>query len=1399
MYNPVATYRLQFHKEFTFNDFEQIISYLQKFGVKTIYASPVFKSVPGSTHGYDGIDPTQINPEIGNDRQLSVINKKLKEADIGWLQDIVPNHMGVHADNAWLNDVLEKGKQSAFASFFDTGLTNDLYNDVRIMMPSLGKPLDEVIKDNELQLAYENKRLVFKYYDNYWPLNIQSYSKLLSNGLASETVQKGVKALNKLQRSTDTASLSTNWQNWLNTQAKNTEMVAAVNEAIAAANQNQELLTELAGLQYYRLCSWQETDTNINYRRFFTVNTLMCINIQDEAVFTKYHSFIKKLVSDGTFQGLRIDHIDGLYDPEKYLQNLRQLAGDETYIVAEKILEQGEELPSRWPIQGTTGYDFLAQLNNLLTDSSSEKKFTAFYNRLTGDTMPVYDQILQKKAYILFTHMQGELENLTNYLFKLKLAGNSELKGIGKNIFKNAIAQVLIHCPVYRFYGNSLPLVKEEADALEKIFTAVIKEHKELKPAIDALATLLLEKPKEGNGKLNDKILRFYQRLMQFSGPLMAKGVEDTLMYTYNRFVAHNEVGDAPDAFGMDTKAFHKLMKQRQKLWPLALNGTSTHDTKRGEDVRTRLNVLTAVPELWLDAVKEWEQLAQGANAPTPGDRYFIYQTILGAYPMPGQPEDDFANRLGEYLTKALREGKTNSDWADPNEDYEQATLNFANKLLDQQGSFWQSFNNLFPAIADHGIINSLSQVLLKFTCPGVPDVYQGCELWDLSMVDPDNRRPVDYELRNQLLSKQLPADVEEKFLQLWENRYDGHIKLWLTHQLFKIRDQESDLFANGEYIPLKIKGAYKENVIAFARRYKNQWLIVAAPLYTAAITSEQISTINIDWKDTRIILPAETPDNWQNLLTQKSGSIKNESIDVNTAFEIMPLALLMFEQPENDRGSGILMHITSLPSAFGIGDVGPAAKTFANFLSTAGQKYWQLLPLNPTGADQQYSPYSSGCSMAGNALLISPILLAKDGLLTEAELSAYHLPVTDKVDYTKAEENKKAIFAKAWQNFKSGKFQSLNKNFQAFCEKEAFWLNDYALYSAIKHANNEQPWYQWPKDLKSRNANAIVRAEKLYAKEINYFKWLQFMFFRQWHQLKNYCHTLNIQLFGDLPFYVSYDSSDVWANQQYFALDRQGNMTGIAGVPPDYFSEDGQLWGMPVYRWDILKQNGYQWWISRLQKNMELFDLLRLDHFRAFSAFWQVPAGETTARNGKWVQGPAGDFFNAVKQALGNLPFVAEDLGDIDEPVFTLRDEFALPGMKVLQFAFGDTMPQSLYIPHNYQPNFFVYTGTHDNNTTIGWFNQDVNTDIIKQIGQYTGIAPKQKNIGEILMRMAYASTAKVAILPMQDVLALDERSRMNNPSQQGNNWQWRMLPKLVEPDTAADLLRLVKMYNRQ
>ncbi|CAM4125553.1 4-alpha-glucanotransferase/malto-oligosyltrehalose synthase,TIGR02401 [Pedobacter westerhofensis] len=1330
MLNPISTYRIQFHKDFTFKDFDGIIPYLKELGITTIYASPVLEASPGSMHGYDTVNPGQINPEIGTLEELRALSARLKSLNMAWIQDIVPNHMAFHPNNQWLMDVLEKGDQSDYDGFFDINWSGD--SKLPLMVPFLGSTVEEAIAKQELKLIQRDSGIKLQYFETEWPVN---------------------------------------------------DKVKDVNMPLQAA----------IDLQYYRPCSYKETDYKINYRRFFTVNSLICLNMQDEKVFTAYHRLIKTLLEEGVFQGLRVDHIDGLYDPETYFARLRRLAGEETYIVVEKILEEGEEVPADWPVEGTTGYDFLAQVNNLFTARKAKKKFSKFYESISGENKGVERLIRQKKAGILGDHMAGELDNLYQLFLELRLAEETQLNALKPGALKDAIGQLLICFPVYRFYGNQLPLdVKYHgmmADVLKEI--EVVKS---LGGAVEVLRHVLLTKPfEQADQDYNDRITLFYLRCMQFSGPLMAKGVEDTLMYTYNCFIGHNEVGDAPAAFGIRKKDFHQLMQNRLQMLPHTMNGTSTHDTKRGEDVRARLNVLTDQPELWIAKVKEWRKLnkeiAGGLDA---NDEYFIYQTLTGSYPMPGMEPDNYTERLQAYLEKALREGKVNSNWTDPDTDYEGLVKEFILGILDQSAPFWKSFAAFHRKIADFGILNSLSQLVLKFTCPGMPDTYQGTELWDLSLVDPDNRRPVDYQQRQEWL-QELAAGGDLK--ALWEERYNGKIKLYLTHLLLEQLKPFADLLSSGEYLPLEVKGRFANEVFAFARKKDKQWLVVAVPLHPAQRMKEL--ELDMDWGDTSITLPLRSSFHWKNLSDGTAGTGHTAEIAVATLFDAFPLGLLTLEEIDNPRGAGVLLHVTSLPSVHGIGDIGLEAYLFMDFLAQAEQKYWQLLPLNPIGADQAYSPYSSVSAMAGNDLLISLVGLFNEYFIDLRLLDKKKFEAADEVDFEKATAFKNKMLLKAYEGW-GEIFGGNDEDFDNFCEKEKDWLDDFALYTVLKENQEGKPWVDWYPAYRDRDAGRLGQFAADYTDELKFVKWKQFKFAEQWADIRQYAAAAGIELYGDLPFYVSHDSADVWANQEFFGLDEEGKMMGIAGVPPDYFNDEGQLWGMPVYNWENMKADGYQWWIRRIRKNIELYDLLRLDHFRAFADYWEVPAGERTAVNGVWKTGPGSDFFQVLKKEFPEMPFVAEDLGEISQGVYDLRDEFGLPGMKVLQFAFGEDIGLTDHIPHNFKSdNFVVYTGTHDNNTTRGWYETDAAEVERKNLNKYTGARVGANDVHKVLSRLAYASVARIAVLPMQDILGLDGKSRMNIPASVKANWKWR-LKELPGKDVAKKLSSWVRIYGR-
>jgi 4-alpha-glucanotransferase len=487
-------------------------------------------------------------------------------------------------------------------------------------------------------------------------------------------------------------------------------------------------------------------------------------------------------------------------------------------------------------------------------------------------------------------------------------------------------------------------------------------------------------------------------------------------------------------------------------------------------------------------------------------------------------------------------------------------------------------------------------------------------------------------------------------------------------------------------------------------------------------------------------------------------------------------------------RASGILLHPTSLPSQYGIGDFGPAAYHFIDWLSAAKQHLWQVLPLGPTGYGD--SPYQCFSAFAGNPLLISPEFLAQDGLLDQTALESLRTPFGP-VDYGRIIPAKFDLLYRAYQAWKQ---QTESDDYRAFVESERRWLEDYALFMALKNHFGGASWPNWPSELALRNPEAIERAKQEHADAIGYYSFLQYQFAKQWQALRTYAHQRKINIIGDIPIFVAYDSADVWAQPAIFDLKADGTPNAVAGVPPDYFSATGQLWGNPLYRWDVLAQRGFDWWIDRVASTLKLVDIARIDHFRGFAAYWAVPSGESTAINGQWVPAPGFELFEALRAALGDLPIIAEDLGLITDDVYQLRDHFGLPGMRVLQFAFADESATN-FLPHNYTPNSVAYPGTHDNDTVVGWF-QKASPEERNRALRYTGTDGSA--IHWDFIRWLFASVANSVIVPLQDVLGLGDEARMNMPSTTGGNWSWRYQPSDLTPELAARLAELSYTYER-
>ncbi len=894
MYNPISTYRLQLNSIFKLKDAEAILPYLFKLGIKTIYASPVLEAVKGSNHGYDVTNPLKINPELGTAEDFDSLVQKVHDYKMGWIQDIVPNHMAYSTENPWMYDVLEKGEHSEYYEFFDIIENHpnpELKN--KLMLPFFGKPTGELIEDNELSVVFTPGGFKLKYFENEYPLSAGAYSKVL---IAGGKFPLPAPAAEFLDEENLFHGFDEKRQKLAETHYESAEMRDYITECLKNINNSRDKLKEVVDALYYYPCFWRDTETKINYRRFFTINSLICLNMNSEKVFTKYHQLIYKWIQEKLIDGLRVDHIDGLFNPTRYLERLRKLAGPDVPVYVEKILEEDETLPPHWTVQGSTGYDFLSLVNNLLTNRDNGPVFNSFYNDWTKQKITYDDVFYNKNRFILYKRLAGELDNLTRRCLTLQ----SILKqDIDEQKIKAAIGEFLVACPVYKVYNSPSKFMEHDTGMVKMIGEKAIKKNPDNKDALKMLLDLFLLKL-PGSRNESKKVDVFFRRCMQFAGPLMAKGIEDTAFYSFNPFIAHNEVGDSPGYFGISSEKFHHAMEERLKNMPLTMNAISTHDTKRGEDARARLNVLSDMPVEWMDETRQWRELnkmhkkkIEDREIPSPNDEYLIYQVLCAHLPMNGKAGEPFLERLQEYLVKAMREAKVNSSWSNPDEDYENETLNFITKIFSEDSEFPGRLAYFMEELIPHGIVNSITQVILKNTLPGVPDTYQGTEKWNLSFVDPDNRRPVDYlKLSERLedLEKQYADDPAQLAEDLFSDPLTGQLKQWVTWLTLKERLNYPGLFLEGSYIPLKVIGKYRKRVIAYYRSHQEQQIIVILPLSTATLMGDYL------WEDTQIRLPDPVPPTMINLLTGEQIETA-KTIDLEEVFDIVPFAILRNNQ----------------------------------------------------------------------------------------------------------------------------------------------------------------------------------------------------------------------------------------------------------------------------------------------------------------------------------------------------------------------------------------------------------------------------------------------------------------------------------------------------------------------
>ncbi|MGK7397480.1 MAG: malto-oligosyltrehalose synthase [Candidatus Cyclobacteriaceae bacterium M3_2C_046] len=909
MYIPSATYRIQLFNQFKFKDLEKIVDYLDDLGISTIYASPMLQSRQGSTHGYDSVNPEAIDPEIGTYQEFQQLGQQLKQRNMGWLQDVVPNHMAFSPLNPWLNDVIEKGRRSRFHTYFDINWDHpnpDLQH--KLLVPFLGSSLEEILSKGELKLVFETRGFTLKYFDNEYPVSVESYHQLMVlgkqfiseiNASSDDDMEIYLGLMDEINEILQEPVFPDNRWEILKKELhefylKTLVFRGLIDKIIQRVNADKAQMKYLLDAQHFKLAHWQTTEQEINFRRFFTINDLICLQIEDPIVFEHYHRFLKKMYDEGLIQGIRLDHIDGLFNPGQYLRTLREQFGDDLYLTVEKILEWEEHLPAFWPIQGTTGYGFLATLSHFFTDWRNQDNFDQIYHQWIGDEPDYHQLVMDKKHFMLTQRMGGELNNLMMLMEWLNLWPAEE--SFNQKRVKEALAVFLVAHPVYRIYSTRYPLSQKSLSILRRTLDYAIVRKPDLKRELEFIFDLFTSTKADSQLALDNKMY-FLMRCQQFTGPLEAKGVEDTTFYLFNRLISHNEVGDKPEIFGISHQEFHERMMERMALHPLSMNATATHDTKRGEDMRVRINVLSELPDEWKIQVNNWKEINKKfikhkeKAIPAPNDEYFIYQTLVGAFPVDGKIDQTFSTRIKDYMIKVVREGKINSNWSDPNQIYEFGICDFIDRILEPNHDFLNAAQPFIQMVTQFGIIYSMAQTLMKVTCPGVPDVYQGCELWDLSLVDPDNRRPVDYELRKKMLEA-LKQQEFISFENLMDQKESGLVKFYTLYKSLQARRKHNDIFNQGKYIPLRFGGKHNWHAVGYIRQYRDQWMMVIIPRHLVLLINPGDFPLAEVWEDTYAILPAQGPNHWENIFTGEKTK-NGDKFEIGEVLSRFPIALL--------------------------------------------------------------------------------------------------------------------------------------------------------------------------------------------------------------------------------------------------------------------------------------------------------------------------------------------------------------------------------------------------------------------------------------------------------------------------------------------------------------------------
>jgi (1->4)-alpha-D-glucan 1-alpha-D-glucosylmutase len=912
---PVATYRLQFSDDFTFDDAARIVPYLAALGITHIYASPWLKARPHSTHGYDVVDHNAINPAFGGADGLDNLTHTLQRHGLGHILDFVPNHMGVGSSNPYWSDILEFGRHSPYAAFFDISWRiGARHLRDKILLPILGEHYGDALEQGKLKLRFDalNGRFNIWYGQYRLPMHYTHYERLVQiaatrvddtaarNALLAIASSFGVisdqnppdarKTVRKLQRRLAKVCAA---------HGSGCDVLAADLLENKEPQQRLAIIHALLEDQHYHVAYWAAAADEINYRRFFNINDLAGLRMETRALFRRSHKLIGRLIDEGALQGLRIDHVDGLFNPLRYCTQLQELArrsdGDEPfYVLVEKILARHERLRQDWPVAGTTGYEFAVALSGLMVDSRFESAMTNTYAQFISDAPDFVDILRESKIFVIDAMFRAELQVLSHRLHRLAQT-HWRSRDYTRGALKLALREIVIHFPVYRTYVGDETTAEDRRD----IDWAVAQARKSWRaPGREVLdfvyGVITADFARSDSGYEPADVIRFARRFQQFTSPIMAKSVEDTAFYRYVRLAALNEVGGEPRHFGASPAAVHRFLEERSRHHPHALNTTATHDTKRGEDTRARMLAISELPKSWAHEVRKWatlnarhKTLWDNAAGPDANDEYLLYQTLVGAWPAGKRTDAAFTERINAYMLKAIREAKRHTSWDNPNTEYEAAVAHFVTRILDRAASrlFLDRFLKFQGRIARLGVVNSLAQLVIKICAPGVPDFYQGAELWDFSLVDPDNRRPVDYNARVTLLADLENRAAMSEVLSAWT---DSRIKLHVAHRLLALRNESRALFQQGDYRPLQAAGLAAENVFGFTRSLADAEVAVLVLIQSGALTDgHTILPTPQAWGDTHVMLSKEAQD----VLTGQSYAAGE--VPAHDLFSMLPVVVL--------------------------------------------------------------------------------------------------------------------------------------------------------------------------------------------------------------------------------------------------------------------------------------------------------------------------------------------------------------------------------------------------------------------------------------------------------------------------------------------------------------------------